>query len=100
MTGRRPGRHACRSRWVRRPRRRPWTGAGYTLRRDLWGLGLATEVATGLVDWHHGNSDAELWALAAIENLASRRVLDKVGFGYMSDADHNDTPCAPYRLGA
>lgn len=73
---------------------------GYTLRRDLWGRGLATEVAAGLVAWHRGNSDAELWALAAIENIASQRVLEKVGFGYVSGAEHNDTPCALYRLGA
>jgi ribosomal-protein-alanine N-acetyltransferase len=73
---------------------------GYTLRRDLWGQGLATEVAAGLVGWHRSNSDAELWALAAIENIASRRVFEKVGFGYIGDADHNDTPCALYRLGA
>ena len=73
---------------------------GYTLRRDLWGRGLATEVAAGLVGWHRSNSDTELWALAAIENVASRRVLEKVGFGYIGDADHNDTPCALYRLGA
>ncbi len=51
---------------------------GYTLRRDPWGRGLATEVATGLVDWHRGHGDAELWALAAIENAASRRVLEKL----------------------
>lgn len=72
----------------------------YTVRRDLWGRGLATEVAAGLVDWHHDNDDSELWALAAIENVASRRVLEKVGFCYVGGADHNDTPCALYRLGA
>jgi ribosomal-protein-alanine N-acetyltransferase len=72
---------------------------GYTLRRDLWGRGLATEVAAGLVDWHRGHVDAELWALAAIENVTSRRVLEKVGFGYVSGAEHNDVPCALYRLG-
>lgn len=51
---------------------------GYTLRRDLWGQGLATEVAAGLIDWHRSNTDTELWALAAIENVASRWVLEKV----------------------
>jgi len=71
---------------------------GYTLRRDLWGRGLATEVAAGLVDWHRAYGNAELWALAAIENVASRRVLEKVGFGYVSGAEHNDMPCALYRL--
>ncbi len=73
-----------------------WRELGYTLRRDLWGRGIATEVATGLVDWHRGRVDAELWALAAVENVPSRRVLEKVGFGYVSGAEHNAMPCALY----
>ncbi len=73
---------------------------GYTIRRDLWGCGLATEVAAGMVGWHRGNGDAELWALAATENFASRRVLEKVGFGYLGGAEHSDIPCALYRFGA
>jgi RimJ/RimL family protein N-acetyltransferase len=47
---------------------------GYTLRRDYWGCGLATEIAAGLVDWHRRNSDAQLCAFAAVDNTASRRV--------------------------
>lgn len=71
---------------------------GYTLRRDLWGRGLATEVADGLVGWHRDQVDAQLWALAAIDNVASRRVLEKVGFGHIGETEHNDMPCALYRL--
>ncbi len=71
---------------------------GYTLRRDLWGDGLATEIAAGLVDWHRSHSDAELWGFAAVENAASRRVLEKVGFAYVDDTEHDGVPCALYRL--
>lgn len=72
---------------------------GYTLRRDCWGHGLATEIAAGLVDWHHQNSDVQLWAFAALDNAASRRVLEKVGFSLVDDAgEHNGVPCALYRL--
>lgn len=63
-----------------------------------WSVQLATEVATALLDWHRGNGNAQLWALAALENVASRRVLEKVGFTYVSDADHNHMSCALYRL--
>ena len=70
----------------------------YTLRRELWGRGLATEVADGLVGWHRDHIDAHLWALAAIENVASRRVLEKVGFGHIGETEHNDMPCALYRI--
>lgn len=71
---------------------------GYTLRRDCWGCGLATEVAAGLVDWHDRNSNSQLWAYTAVENAASRRVLEKIGFGRAGAMDPNDTPCALYRL--
>jgi RimJ/RimL family protein N-acetyltransferase len=74
---------------------------GYTLRRDLWGLGLATELATALVEWHrdHGGG-APLWAFAAVDNVASHRVLEKVGFGWVRDADHGGVPCALFHLDA
>jgi RimJ/RimL family protein N-acetyltransferase len=71
---------------------------GYTLRRDHWGYGVATEIAAGLVDWHRRNSDAQLWAFAAAENAANRRVLEKVGFDLVGNTKHNGMPCALYRL--
>lgn len=71
---------------------------GYTIRRDMWGRGLATEVAAGLVRWHRSHDDAELWAYAAVENVASCRVLEKVGFHYVGRTEHNSIPCALYRL--
>lgn len=71
---------------------------GYTLRRNMWGRGLATEVAAGLFDWHRTHSDAKLWAFAAIENAASCRVLERVGFSYVGVAEHNGMPCALYCL--
>lgn len=71
---------------------------GYTLRRDLWGRGLATEIAAELVSWHRRYGDAELWAFAVVENVASCRVLDKAGFRYVGGAEHNGMPCAVYHL--
>ena len=75
---------------------------GYTIRRERWGHGLATEIAAALVRWHraHRRDDGDgLWAFAAVENLASRRVLDKTGFTFVRFTEHNDVPCALYSLG-
>ena len=54
---------------------------GYTLRRDQWGKGFATEVARALVSF--GFDDLGLRKLVATTspaNLASQRVLEKAGF--------------------
>ena len=51
-----------------------------------------------LVDWHHEQGAGELWAFAAVENAASCRVLEKVGFHYEGGVEHNGLPCALYRL--
>ncbi len=44
----------------------------HTIRRELWGLGLASEIVPALVQWHRGNPCAEpaprLLALAVNEN--------------------------------
>jgi ribosomal-protein-alanine N-acetyltransferase len=57
---------------------------GYLLAPSVWGRGLATEVALALTQWHFDHPDprvsAELRAYAEVENAASRRVLEKVGF--------------------
>jgi ribosomal-protein-alanine N-acetyltransferase len=72
---------------------------GYTIRRDRWGGGLATEIAGALVEWHRDRAPAEtLWAYAAVDNAASCRVLEKVGFVLDSDAEHGGMPCRLYRL--
>ena len=75
---------------------------GYTLRPDFWGYGLASELADALVRWHIENVDRnaplDLWAYAAVENTASRRVLEKVGFDLIDHRDHHGTQCAFYVL--
>ena len=54
---------------------------GYQFRRSAWGHGYATEVARATVDY--GFAVARLQRVVAVaypENLASQRVLEKVGF--------------------
>ena len=57
---------------------------GYALRPEMWGRGLATEVATALV----GVGDElglAVWAETFAENVASQRVLEKAGLGLVEE---------------
>ena len=66
----------------------------YTIRREHWGYGLATEIATALVDWHLVHAaTTPLYALVATENPASRRVLAKTGFQTLGSEEHSGVPC-------
>ena len=53
---------------------------GYVISRPNWGKGMATEALGGLVEWaFRQESIYRVWALCDVENLASGRVLEKVG---------------------
>jgi len=77
---------------------------GYLLARELWGQGLATELARALVGWHFAHPDPrlsrDLLAFAHVENRASRRVLEKVGFTSTGVRDWRGLPHAFYLLPA
>lgn len=71
----------------------------YTLRRDLWGRGLATEIARALVGfWRERRLSPSLIGVASLGNAASRRVLEKVGFGFERDAAYHGAVVALYRM--
>ncbi|HZU87756.1 MAG TPA: GNAT family N-acetyltransferase [Stellaceae bacterium] len=54
---------------------------GYALAPEAWGKGYATEAARAIIDASFLLTHAvEILATARIENLASRRVLEKCGF--------------------
>jgi RimJ/RimL family protein N-acetyltransferase len=56
---------------------------GWRLARDVWGRGLATEGALASRDAAFGVLGlARLVSLTTDENLASRRVMDKIGLRY------------------
>ncbi|WP_375481134.1 GNAT family N-acetyltransferase [uncultured Jatrophihabitans sp.] len=70
---------------------------GYTLSRQRWGQGLATEVARALVQWHQDTApEVPLAAIAAVDNVASQRVLDKAGFTPSGTITHNGMACVHY----
>ena len=77
---------------------------GYLLAPGLWGQGLATELAQALVQWHFLHPDSsvsrDLLAFAHVENAASRRVLEKVGFTLTHEQDWRGKPHAFYLLRA
>jgi ribosomal-protein-alanine N-acetyltransferase len=70
----------------------------YALRSEVWARGLATAVCKKLV----AMSDAarlatELVAFTQPSNHRSRRVMEKAGFVYERDFEHEGTPCVLYR---
>jgi RimJ/RimL family protein N-acetyltransferase len=57
---------------------------GYRLRRMDWGQGLAAEGASALVDWGLGiELFDKVFASTMAVNLASRRVMEKIGLKYV-----------------
>jgi RimJ/RimL family protein N-acetyltransferase len=72
---------------------------GYSFARAVWGQGLASEAAFGIVDFMFTRTDVpELAAFAVSENLASRRVLEKVGMIFEAERDRHGDLCAYYRM--
>ena len=52
----------------------------FELLRRFWGQGYATEASWGVLDWARSSGYARVSATVWAWNLASRRVLEKVGF--------------------
>ena len=75
------------------------TELGYIVKPPLWGQGYATEMATAVAS--HVFAALELSSLVAFthaDNLASRRVMDKVGFRYERDFLEDGVQNVLYRL--
>lgn len=71
----------------------------YAFRRDQWGRGFATEIASALVDWNSEHPDRELLSgslCAHVEDghRASMRVLEKVGFEFVDMREYKSVNCA------
>ena len=72
---------------------------GFTVRRDLWGQGYASECATALLDWVFDSIKVDhVIGFAHEANAASRHVLEKVGMTYMHTQLVSSTPTAFYRV--
>jgi RimJ/RimL family protein N-acetyltransferase len=72
--------------------------AGWAIVPERWGQGLATELAHACVEVGFGPLGLlELVAFTLPNNLASRRVMEKVGFTYERDIVHAGLPHVLYR---
>jgi len=71
---------------------------GYLLEEKSWGMGLATELLYGFVEWCKKNSITSVIGGVVLENSASQRVLEKVGFISDSSNDEVETAELLYRL--
>jgi RimJ/RimL family protein N-acetyltransferase len=81
----------------------PAVEIGWRLARGWWGRGLATESALAVRDFAFAPGGADLDEIVSIrhpENLASARVMDKLGMTHDRDTTVAATgaPCAVYRL--
>lgn len=66
---------------------------GYSLTSAHWGQGYASEIAQGLNDWFFANRQEDAFiGFAHVENLASRRVLEKIGMQPTHTATVADMP--------
>jgi [ribosomal protein S5]-alanine N-acetyltransferase len=75
--------------------------AGWAIVPSRWGRGYATEVGAAAVELaFRGLGAADVVAYALPENLASRRVMEKLGFAYERDVEHAGLPHVLYRLHA
>lgn len=73
----------------------------YRLARPAWGQGIATEAAAALVEWAFARTGLErLVAVTFPENVASRNVLEKVGFRYDGMTDYKEFRVAHFTITA
>jgi len=75
------------------------TEIGYLLHKNFWGRGLATEGArVGIRFGFETIGLEEVIALAHPENVASRRVMEKMGMSFDREAEYFDMTVARYVL--
>ena len=77
------------------------TEAAWAVVPELWGRGYATEIGRASVACAFERLGlADLVAFTLPDNVASRRVMDKLGFEYEKDISHQGLPHVRYRLEA
>lgn len=72
---------------------------GYRLKKKFWGRGIATE--TALVSLNYGFQTMglnEIYAGAHIENIASNKVLQKVGLNFIETFEYDGAPHHWYKI--
>jgi ribosomal-protein-alanine N-acetyltransferase len=72
---------------------------GYVLKQKFWGKGIAGEMAQIMVGYGFTHTDKHsIVAVTALENIASQKVLEKVGFKRMDNFLRDDQELAFYKI--
>ena len=72
---------------------------GYRLKKEFWGKGIATETALAALKYGFEELNLkEICAAAAPENIASNKVIQKVGFSFLEIFNYEGDVCNWYTL--
>jgi [ribosomal protein S5]-alanine N-acetyltransferase len=72
---------------------------GYRFIKSAWGNGYATEAAAGTIKYGFENLGLNLiTGRAHVENIASQKVLEKIGMHYINEGIIDDCPVKTYQL--
>ena len=72
---------------------------GYSIVKPYWGMGIGTEAAKGWMEFGFNNFGlARIVAVAVEENIASRRIMEKLGMEYKKAEEHYGETCAFYSI--
>jgi [ribosomal protein S5]-alanine N-acetyltransferase len=67
----------------------PCIEIGWRIKSEYWGQGYATEAAKACLAFGGKNLGLEnIYSFTAINNIRSRRVMEKSGFNYVKDFEH------------
>jgi RimJ/RimL family protein N-acetyltransferase len=70
---------------------------GYSVIKPFWGRGIGTEAAKGWMEFGFNNFGLDrIVAVAVEENIASRRIMEKLGMHYEKTESHYGEDCAFY----
>lgn len=83
----------------------PCVDIGWRLDKRVWDQGYATEGAIRTLDYAEEMGIKDVLSIASKNNLASIRVMEKIGLTYLRDFDHPDlnqspqlNPCCLYSI--
>jgi RimJ/RimL family protein N-acetyltransferase len=79
--------------------RKNYYDLGYRLRRKYWGQGIATETTIASLDYAFNKLKVnEVYAAASCENIASNKILQKVGLSLIETFYYEDIKCNWYKI--
>jgi ribosomal-protein-alanine N-acetyltransferase len=72
---------------------------GYSIVKSHWGRGIGTEAAKGWMEFGFNNFNLDsIVAVAVVANIASRRIMEKLGMEYKKTEVHYGEECAFYSI--